>query len=169
MIHLPIADLLSTENQLIHSWALPLWLTSLLTILVIAFAVLLYRYETGNSSTATRTILAILRAALLVLTLWMLAAYAIQPFRSERPELLLVVDASQSLQTLVETNSGGKTYSRFEQLREILLKDNADTLSKLNERYQLKLVFAGQQAKVQATDLPAILKSLNEISLSRAR
>jgi hypothetical protein len=164
MIHLPIADLLSTENQLIHSWALPLWLTSLLTILVIAFAVLLYRYETGNSSTATRTILAILRAALLVLTLWMLAAYAIQPFRSERPELLLVVDASQSLQTLVETNSGGKTYSRFEQLREILLKDNADTLSKLNERYQLKLVFAGQQAKVQATDLPAILKSLNEIS-----
>jgi hypothetical protein len=94
----------------------------------------------------------------------MLAAYAIQPFRSERPELVLIVDASQSLQTVADSNSSGKTYSRFEQLKDELLKNNAATLSLLNEKYQLKLVVAGQQAKVNATDLPAILKSLNEIS-----
>jgi len=158
------ADISSTESQLVNAWSLPLWLTCLITLVAILFAAILYRYETGKKSTPVRIALTSLRATLLGLTLWMLAAYAIQPFRSERPELVLVVDASQSLQTVADSNSGGKTYSRFEQLKEELLKDNAATLSKLNEKYQLKLVIAGQQAKVNATDLPAILKSLNEIS-----
>lgn len=159
-----IADLLPTDSQWIHSWALPLWLTVLLTLVVVLFAAVLYRFETGSKSIPLRIALTSLRAALLGITLWMFAAYAIQPFRSERPELVLVVDASQSLQTVADSNSGGKTYSRFEQLKDELLKNNAATLSRLNEKYQLKLVVAGQQAKVNATDLPAILKSLNEIS-----
>jgi hypothetical protein len=160
----PIAEMLSTESQLVHGWTLPLWLTSLLTLFVILFAMALYRYETGNKSVPLRIALAFLRASLLGLTLWMLAAYAIQPFRSERPELVLVVDASQSLQTVADSDSGGKTYSRFEQLKEELLRNNAAALAALNEKYQLKLIIAGQQAKVNATDLPGILKSLNEIS-----
>lgn len=160
----PIAEVLSTESQLVHGWTLPLWLTSLLTLFVILFALALYRYETGNKSIPLRLALAFLRASLLGLTLWMLAAYAIQPFRSERPELVLVVDASQSLQTVADSDSGGKTYSRFEQLKEELLRNNAASLAALNEKYQLKLIIAGQQAKVNATDLPGILKSLNEIT-----
>jgi hypothetical protein len=159
-----IAELLSTESQWIHSWSLPLWLTILLTLITALFAAVLYSFETGNKSVPLRIALTFLRATLLGLTLWMLAAYAIQPFRSERPELVLIVDASQSLQTVADSNSSGKTYSRFEQLKDELLKNNAATLSLLNEKYQLKLVVAGQQAKVNATDLPAILKSLNEIS-----
>lgn len=159
-----LAEVTSIESQLVHSWTLPLWLTCLITLVVIFFAAILYRYETGNKSLPLRIALAAIRATLLGLTLWMLAAYAIQPFRSERPELVLVVDASQSLQTVADSDSGGKTYSRFEQLKDELLKDNAATLSRLNEKYQLKLVVAGQQAKVNATDLPAILKSLSEIS-----
>lgn len=159
-----IAELLSTESQWIHSWSLPLWLTILLTLVIALFAAVLYSFETGNKSVPLRLALTLLRATLLGLTLWMLAAYAIQPFRSERPELVLIVDASQSLQTVADSNSSGKTYSRFEQLKDELLKNNAATLSLLNEKYQLKLVVAGQQAKVNATDLPAILKSLNEIS-----
>jgi hypothetical protein len=158
------ADISSTESQLVNAWSAPLWLTCLITLVVVFFAAILYRYETGKKNLALRIALTSIRATLLGLTLWMLAAYAIQPFRSERPELVLVVDASQSLQTVADSNSGGKTYSRFEQLKEELLKDNAATLSKLNEKYQLKLVIAGQQAKVNATDLPAIIKSLNEIS-----
>lgn len=158
------ADISSTESQLVNAWSLPLWLTCLITLVVVSFAAILYRYETGKKNLALRITLTSLRATLLGLTLWMLAAYAIQPFRSERPELILVVDASQSLQTVADSNSGGKIYSRFEQLKEELLKDNAATLATLNEKYQLKLVIAGQQAKVNAADLPAIIKSLNEIS-----
>lgn len=163
-MNLLIAELLSTESQWIHSWSLPLWLTILLTLITALFAAVLYSFETGSKSVPLRIALTFLRATLLGLTLWMLAAYAIQPFRSERPELVLIVDASQSLQTVADSNSSGKTYSRFEQLKDELLKNNAATLSLLNEKYQLKLVVAGQQAKVNATDLPAILKSLNEIS-----
>ena len=163
-MNLLIAEQLSTESQWIHSWSLPLWLTILLTLITALFAAVLYSFETGSKSVPLRIALTFLRATLLGLTLWMLAAYAIQPFRSERPELVLIVDASQSLQTVADSNSSGKTYSRFEQLKDELLKNNAATLSLLNEKYQLKLVVAGQQAKVNATDLPAILKSLNEIS-----
>ena len=163
-MNLPLAEIVTTESQLIHAWQLPMWLTVLLAIVVILFASIIYRFESGNRSLPLRLSLAFLRAAVLGLTLWMLAAYALQPFRAERPELVLVVDASQSLQTVADSATGGKTYSRFEQLRDTLLKNNASTLESLNQKYQLKLVIAGQQAKVNATDLTAILKSLTELN-----
>lgn len=150
-----------TESLLIHSWQLPLWITILISISVIAFAALIYRFESGTRSLPLRILLAAIRSALLGLTLWMLAAYSLQPFRSERPELAIVLDSSQSMQVAAGANTG-ESQSRFEQLRQELLRDNANVLRKINEQYQLKFLAAGEQAKVLASDLDSGLKSLND-------
>ncbi len=153
-----------TETQLIHAWQLPAWATVLILLAILLFAAFIYRFETGNKSSLLRIALFSLRASLIGLTLWMLAAFAFQPYRSERPELVLVVDSSQSMQTVTPGTDSRNSLSRFETLRSELLSNNAAVITELSSKYQLKLMVAGQQAQSLSNDSANFVKSLSEIN-----
>ncbi len=87
------------ESSLQVNWPLPLALVLVLYAAFLALAVWLYSSERGNCSRWLRGVMAVLRFALLVLVVWMLAGWNWLKVRTEPPELVIAVDVSESMQT----------------------------------------------------------------------
>jgi uncharacterized membrane protein len=125
----------SIESVLQANWPLPIWATILLATAIVGLATGLYWTERGGASNLPRILLACIRSFLLGLVVWMIAGWSWLQFRSDKPELLLVVDRSASMETRDMPEPNAKSDSS----RQRRLDTVADLLEQLDSRQRLRL------------------------------
>lgn len=131
----------------------PPWVSLVLVALAAAFSYGFYYREQIAYRSWVKFALATLRFALLCIVLWMMYGYTLRSYRTDLPDLLLILDNSKSMQTVdavedeamqqeldrtmadLKLDSG----SRLNQAKAVLLNKNAKLISYLQENYQLKL------------------------------
>ncbi|MFO1065093.1 MAG: vWA domain-containing protein [Pirellulales bacterium] len=89
----------SIEYVLDAGRPLAVWLMVLIGIAIALGVLSLYFTERGSASRLLRLIQASVRISLILLVCWMLAGWQWLRFRSDRPDLLIVLDRSASMQT----------------------------------------------------------------------
>ena len=102
----------SVESVLQADWPLPLWLTIVAALALLAIVGALYWSERGNASRSLRLALATIRFILLALVVWMWAGWSWLQYRSDKPELLVMIDRSASMDTpdgKVELSGGSES------------------------------------------------------------
>lgn len=87
------------ESTLTALPALPQWLTVVLGVLAVCLAGLVYFRERGNAGARMRGGLALIRASLLLIVLWMLLGWSLMQYTTSRPEVVMVIDRSASMDT----------------------------------------------------------------------
>ena len=90
------ADGQGLETTFEHAWPLPAWLTLLAVALVAAIVLATYHYE-HRGRKPIRAVMTALRLAVFAMALFMLYGWVQHQHRTELPELIIVVDASQSM------------------------------------------------------------------------
>ncbi len=161
MILAEVESALAIERVLNRPWPLPIWLTILLALIVAAALAGLYGSERGDARKFTRVILALTRFILLALVLWMLAGWNWLRFKSDKPELIIAIDRSASMQTrdfavsgtsqdgLLNSSqpSSSEQPSRFESTVSLLKSFPAATWKSLDDRYQIRWVTVADQVQ----------------------
>jgi hypothetical protein len=164
------------ESVLNIQWPLPIWLTVMLLLAAGFFCWSVYRRERSSAGRPARMLLAGLRFSLIGLVLWMLAGWSWQRYESERPELAIVVDTSQSMATRdanvqrdgsrvdteapsddrstnSDSNSQSSRLSRIE--RALALFDGLDNRQRrqLTSDYSLRWYTSGERLQAREFDL----------------
>lgn len=135
------------------TWNVAAWIP--LTVFMLAAAGVFYLYFMTPSriSRRVRLTLLCLRLLLVGLVLWMMFGLAVRRYRTDLPDLILLLDDSASMTTsdrwpTPEAAQDVKAYvqqagldgdTRFHQLQTMLLKDQASLLTTLDHRYRLKI------------------------------
>ncbi|MEO8271847.1 MAG: hypothetical protein ABI557_19145, partial [Aureliella sp.] len=140
---LPSAVHTTVESILHVAWKIPLWLIVLLALGLGSMALWLYLSERGRAGRPMRCFLALIRFALLLSVLWMLAGWSWLRFRSDQPELIVVIDRSASMGTRdvalsgeSDSASGGR--SRLERAMELFDSLSRRERERLRRQYQLQ-------------------------------
>lgn len=134
----------STVESILHvAWKIPLWLIVLLALGLGSMALWLYLSERGRSGKPVRCFLAIIRFALLMSVLWMLAGWSWLRFRSDHPELIVVLDRSASMSTRdgslsVEPESASEGRTRLDRAMELFDSLGRRERDRLKRQYQLQ-------------------------------
>ncbi len=137
-------DMHTTVESILHvAWKIPLWLIVLLALGLGSMALWLYLSERGRVSRPVRCFLAIIRFALLMSILWMLAGWSWLRFRSDQPELIVVLDRSASMSTRDSSSSGeldsaSDGRSRLERAIELFDSLGRRQRERLQRQYQLQ-------------------------------
>jgi hypothetical protein len=134
-------------------WNPPLWLLMLAAVAFVSFAGWIYWRERGTAPLGLRFGLAVIRALLLMMVLWMILGWHWQKKRVENPELIIAVDVSESMRTPDSGLSSAETASGVTRLDRVqkLLALNTNQLRQLEKRYRLRFYFVAQEASF--TDL----------------
>ena len=134
------ASVTTVESILHVAWKLPLWVVIVLALLLATMVVLLYRSERGRAGESLRWLLAALRFALLMLVLWMLTGWSWLRFKSDQPELIVVLDRSASMSTrdVVAPDAPGGMMSRWERAVELFDALPPRERIRLARQYQLQ-------------------------------
>lgn len=140
----PPNDVANTVESILHvAWRIPLWLIVLLALGLGSMALWLYFSERGRVGRPMRCFLAIIRFALLMSVLWMLAGWSWLRFRSDQPELIVILDRSASMSTRDvasrdEPNSASDGRSRLERAIELFDSLGRRERERLRRQYQLQ-------------------------------
>lgn len=184
-LSLTSATLANTEAEL---ESVAPWGPGITIILVMAaalFCFFIYTKEKTDSANAQKLIPAILRFSLLCLTLWMMYGFLRRPFRTDLPDLLVVVDDSRSMSTVDAITDDAEaserkqlmdklqltTTSRLHQAQAILLRDDAKLLRELAGNYNVRIATlqsAGLEASQDVESMQAAVRAMeaNQISSS---
>lgn len=130
----------AVESILYVAWQLPLWIVMTLMIGLATMVVLLYRSERGRGGQPLRWLLAAIRFALLMLVLWMLTGWSWLRFKSDKPELIVVLDRSASMSTRDVDVSGTSVdvVSRWDRAVELFESLTQRQRQRLSREYQLQ-------------------------------
>ncbi len=145
------------ESILNASWPIPLWLTIVVALLLLIGMGWLYRTERGSASLRLRLLLTAIRCSLFALVIWMLAGWSWQRFKSDQPELVIVVDRSASMATrdVKPAGGGSQLQTRFDFVRALLSDLAPRDRQSLSQRYQLKWFTVSDKAEPASVDLLA--------------
>ena len=134
----PIAQT-AVESVLHINWKLPLWMTLVLVLGLGTMVAWLYSSERGRRWRGVRWLLAAIRFSLLMLVLWMLGGWSWLRFKSDQPELLVVVDRSASMSTRdVGSETDDVKQTRAERVIELFESQSSRQLARLEKQYQLQ-------------------------------
>lgn len=147
-----VSSEITVESVLNTPWPFPLWATLVVGAALLVFVGGLYGSERGLATRGIRSLLTLLRLSLLALVCWMLAGWSFQRFKSDRPELVIVVDRSVSMDTRDEV-FGSKKQTRFEFAQKLFADLDRRKRDSLNERYDLKWFTLAEQLEAQSIDL----------------
>ncbi|MEZ6135988.1 MAG: vWA domain-containing protein [Pirellulaceae bacterium] len=143
---------ITVESVLNATWPLPFWLTFLIIAAVLALVGYLYVSERGSARLSIRLALISLRFVLLMLVLWMLAGWSWLRFKSEHPELVIVVDRSASMNTPDESLGREDNQPRLEIAKALFANLDSRQRSAFDERYQLKWYAVAEGLEAQSED-----------------
>lgn len=147
------------ETALEHTWPVPAWATLLGILAALAIVLAVYHYERRGAK-PIRALMAVMRIGVLGLALFMLFGWVQQQHRTELPELVVVVDVSQSMsftdayhdmrlrravQELVDVEGDGVT--RLKLADSLLNGERRGWMSRLGESYRIKLYQFGTAAR----------------------
>lgn len=155
----------AVESVLNAPWPVPIWLTLVITILLLGSIGWLYRSERGSAGFRLRCALTLIRCALLALVLWMLAGWSWQRFKSDPPELVIVVDRSASMGTrdVAQSGDASQPQSRIDFARSLFEQLSARDRQTLAQRYQLKWLTVADKADPAVVDLQATASPLSAL------
>lgn len=156
-----IVDGQGVQRTFEHSWPWPPWITLLVVIVVVVSVLVMYSRE----STARRARLlglATIRCLLVCLVLFMMYGWMQHRHRTELPEVVVAVDASESmafvdryddkrLKRLVASYVAADP-SRLKLAKALLTSDSGGWLQDLQGRYQVKLVRLGDASQRLTAD-----------------
>ena len=123
-----------------------------------------------------RVLLVAARCALILILLFMLYECAFRPYRTDRPELALVIDVSQSMTHRDQfaddkqyhdwvqraVDAGFEQPSRLDLVKTFLLERNGQRLRFLADNYKLKVYFAGDSLRpVTQGELENVLRDID--------
>ncbi len=162
------------EETFVHSWPWPPWLTLLSLIVAGGFFLWLYLREPGETKRGTRLLLAAIRLALFALIVTMMYGWMRDRFRTDLPDLVIVVDDSQSMSFADQYGDARlksrildwlreadlKEPSRINLAKSLLLKPGAGWLDRLRDRYNVKFYFLGTTARIQGGSVRALEKKI---------
>lgn len=172
----PAADPNSLEHSLDSTWPWPAWLFWLLLIGGVAFVVTIYYRERASAGRIGKTLLASCRVLLLMLLAWMLLGWTWQQHRTDRPDLVLVVDDSGSMALADELEDASLRASLVARLKSLqveeltrlniaktlLLENDEKLLSELQSRYRLKVVRLSEPVRtMEAKSLAEGIKAID--------
>ncbi len=155
----------AVESVLNAPWPVPIWLTIVITILLLGSIGWLYRSERGSAGFRLRCALTLIRCSLLALVLWMLAGWSWQRFKSDPPELVIVVDRSASMGTrdVAQSGDASQPQSRIDFARSLFEQLSARDRQTLAQRYQLKWLTVADKADPASVDLRATSSPLDTL------
>ncbi len=166
----------SVESVLQADWPLPIWLTIVLAICAMLFVGSLYWSERGNAGRLMRVFLAAVRFTLLVLVVWMWAGWSWLQFRSDKPELLIMLDRSASMDTPdgkldFASGAGARTesVSRLEAVKQTLARMSTRDRKRLERSYQLRWLLVDEAVEQAGVSIETIEKDLEQVVASGAQ
>ena len=162
------------------------WLTLVLFIAATAMVVYAYMKERGNDVRlgqrgipliAVKGGLITARLSLVAIILFMLYEFALLPYRTELPDLAVLLDISESMDQAIEhddpklaqqlshrlADAGFDEMTRLNLAKTLLLEHNARFLSELRRRYRLRLYLIGSQSRLHGGELEQIETSIREL------
>lgn len=151
------------EVTLVHSWSCPPWLTLLLLLLAAVFVLFLYLHEAGETRRSIRGTLAAIRLTLILLVIVMMYGWMRQSHRTDLPDLVFVLDDSQSMGFSDQYDDPRWTRrlrdrvqaasldvpSRINLAKSLLLNPRHGWLDQLRSEYNVSLYLLGATARVQ--------------------
>ena len=161
-------------------------ITLLLLIFAVIFVITIYVQERGNRFSLlglpipvslVKASLAVARLALIVLVLVMLHELVWIPFRTNLPDMIVVLDVSESMdhddhyedrelqQELIRRirASGLSKLSRVNLAKSLLLEKNAQRLRELDSKYKTKLYFIGDSARWQRGQTNDLVNTIQQL------
>ncbi len=147
-----------------HTWPWAPSVTVLLLVGSAALVIFLYARERGSAGRAVKFLLATFRLGLIALLLFMMYGWLLNRHRTDLPDLLLMIDDSQSmtLEDVYEDPArrdgllrrlarvGLEDLNRLNLAKLLLLEDDARLLRTLQSRYHVKLYQLGGTARPAA-------------------
>jgi hypothetical protein len=157
----PLSSPDGMEASVQATWRLPLGIAALVLFVGAVFAFTIYWYERPSANRPTKIVLASIRASLVLIVVLMLYGWNVQQHRTDRPDLVLVLDDSASMGILDSSDdpaSFGELHRRLASLqldkatrlnlaKALLLERNGDLLKSLQQRYHARLFLAGASAR----------------------
>lgn len=141
------------------------WVTIVLLVAVAVYVVAIYLRERGSAGRAMKLLLAAIRVSLVALLLFMLYGWMLHRHRTDLPDLVVMIDDSESMsfadrledsprQLLVERLKavGLDEATRMNLAKLLLLENNGDWLTRMQERYNLKVFVVGGSARVPTSE-----------------
>ena len=161
---LPLAAGEGMEPSYQHSWFLPPSLTVLFLVVSLIVIVFLYWRERGGSGTAYRSLLIGLRMSLIGLVVLMLYGWMQQRHVTDLADMIILIDDSDSMALKDQADGIGTNPQLADSLQQldlndadrlsvakgILLRNNAQLLNDLEQRYHVKIFRMG--GSLRSTD-----------------
>ncbi|MCO6456140.1 MAG: hypothetical protein J5I93_12645 [Pirellulaceae bacterium] len=149
------------ETSLVHTWPWPDWLALLLLLVIGGLVVFCYLRERGRVSSGLRAVLIAIRISLVALVLLMMYGWMQHRYRTDLPDLVLLLDDSGSMN--LEDYYGDAEFrqhwerqlrqqglsglNRWNLARALLADDEAPLLEQLARKYNLKVYLVGNTAR----------------------
>jgi hypothetical protein len=144
-------------------WSAPwaTWITLALVIAAAIFVIVIYTREHTSRGVLWRYGLATLRLALIALTLFMLYRLVLRPYKTDLPDLVIVLDDSASMSFADPYEDKGLTSKirarlaslKFDEAtrenlaKTLLLENDAELLAELGRRYNVKFYLASDSLR----------------------
>lgn len=152
------------EETLVHTWPWAPWITLLLLLVTGAYVLYVYARESGEVSRGVRWTLAALRIAVIALVITMMYGWMSDRYRTDLPDLVIVLDDSQSMSfadqyedeqltdRLLEWLRGVELDepSRINLAKSLLVSPDDGWIDRLNDKYNLKFYLLGSNARIQS-------------------
>ena len=85
------------ETAFESTWSVAPWLPWSIFAAILMVVLLCYRRVPGGIARRTRILLVVCRSLLVLLVLWMMYGFAMRPYRTDLPDVVLLVDDSTSM------------------------------------------------------------------------
>jgi len=152
------------ETTRSHSWPWPPSVTILLLAGTAALVIWVYVRERGAAGRLMKTALAAIRITLVCLVVFMMYGWMLHRHRTDLPDIVVLIDDSESMATLDHYDSRELRSKLAERLRStkldglarlnlaklLLLENKGDTIKELSLKYNLKLYVVGGSARARS-------------------
>ena len=169
------------EVKLVHTWPWPPWITLLSLIVVAAYIAWIYSREPGPVRRGTRLALATIRLLLVVLIVTMMYGWMRDRYRTDLPDLVIVLDDSQSMSFADQYTDKGLADrlrqrleasqldepSRINLAKTLLLKPGAAWLDQMRDRYNVKFYLLSTTVRIQSVSSNSIEKSVSAVQATQ--
>ncbi len=149
----------NVESVLHADWPIPLWLTIVIAVIAIALVGGLYFCERGRAGRGWRLLLTGIRFTLLALVIWMWAGWSWLQFRSDKTELLMLIDRSASMETRdvpMGSASLKSTKTRLATVMQILKSIKPRDRERLARNYQIRMLAVDEAVEPMNVSLETI-------------
>ena len=169
------------DTTIDHSWPLTPGLMLAIWIGFSALVIGLYAAERPSAGKFIKGLLTLLRIALAGVVLWMLLGWTVTRHRTDLPDVVIVLDDSQSMaladyapdekwQAEIERRLAALSLAEATRLnlaKTLLLADGDKLLGQLRERYHVKFYLAGASARTATDDQQSIADVVRGVSPSQ--